>query len=127
MAKRQVIAGKGIPKHHHPFATAVKIGNMVFSAANGGQDPDTGIYPKSIEEQVRNAFQSVRNILEKAGGSPQDIATVKVYLRNRDDRKYVNPVCLEMFPDENDRPVRHTIAAALEGDVLIQVEFTAVL
>jgi 2-iminobutanoate/2-iminopropanoate deaminase len=127
MAKRQVIAGKGIPKHHHPFATAVKIGNMVFSAANGGQDPDTGIYPKLIEEQVRNAFQSVRNILEKAGGSPQDIATVKVYLRNRDDRKYVNPVWLEMFPDENDRPVRHTIAAALEGDVLIQVEFTAVL
>ncbi|MDB5406672.1 MAG: RidA family protein [Rhodospirillales bacterium] len=127
MPKREVIAGKGIPKHHHPFATAVKMGNMVFSGANGGQDPDTGIYPKSIEEQVRNAFQSVRNILAKAGGSPDDIATMKVYLRNRDDRKYVNPVWLEMFPDENDRPVRHTIAAPLEGDVMIQLEFTAVL
>jgi 2-iminobutanoate/2-iminopropanoate deaminase len=127
MPKREVIAGPGIPKHHHPFATAVKMGNMVFSSAIGGQDPDTDVYPKSIEEQVRNAFQNVRNILEKAGGSPKNIATMKVYLRNRDDRKYVNPVWVEMFPDENDRPVRHTVAAALEGDTLIQLEFTAVL
>jgi 2-iminobutanoate/2-iminopropanoate deaminase len=127
MPKRQVIAGPGIPKHRNPIAAAVKIGNMVYSAANGGMDPDTGIYPKSIEGQVRNAFQSVRNILAQAGGSPGDIATMTVYLRNRDDRKHVNPVWLEMFPDENDRPVRHTVAAALEGDVLIQLEFTAVL
>lgn len=127
MAKREVIAGPGIPRHQNPIAAAVKIGNMVFSAANGGQDPDSGIYPKTIEEQVRNAFQSVRNILAKAGGSPQDIATMKVYLRNREDRKYVNPVWVAMFPDANDRPVRHTVAAPLEGDVLIQVEFTAVL
>ncbi len=127
MAKREPISGPGIPKHNQPFPTAVKIGNMVYSSAIGGPDPETGKYPEGIEEQVRNAFQAVRRIMELAGGSPANIAKMDVFLRDRDDRKHVNPHWLEMFPDENDRPVRHTIAAPLEGPVRIQLEFVALL
>ena len=40
MAVRQCISGPDIPEHVNPFPAGVKIGNMVFSAAIGGDDPD---------------------------------------------------------------------------------------
>ena len=65
--------------------------------------------------------------MREAGGSPADIGKVTVYLADRDDRKLVNPYWLEMFPDEDDRPVRHTSATSLPAGRFIQIEFIAVL
>jgi enamine deaminase RidA (YjgF/YER057c/UK114 family) len=127
MAKRQIIQGPGIPAHRNPIPPAIRIGNMVYSSVITGQDPETGAYPDAIEAQIRNAFRTVRTIMERAGGSPADIAKIGVYLRDREDRKYLNPAWLEMFPDENDRPARHTIATQLDGPSKVQLEFTAVL
>ena len=36
MPKREIIRGPMIPEHDQPFPPAVRIGNMVFSAAVGG-------------------------------------------------------------------------------------------
>ena len=127
MAKREIIKGPNIPEHGQPFPTAVKVGNMVFSSAVGGDDPDTHELPDDIESQVRNCFQTIRNIMEKAGGSPADIGKMTVLVRNRDDRKFVNPEWVKMFPDENDRPVRHTVVHDIAPGRLIQIEFIAVI
>lgn len=127
MAKREVISGPDIPEHGQPFPTAVKIGNMVFSSAVGGDDPETHEMPEDKEQQVKNAFQNVRNIMARAGGSPADIAKVTVFLRDRADRALVNPEWVAMFPDEDDRPVRHTVPADIAPGRYIQLEFIAVL
>jgi enamine deaminase RidA (YjgF/YER057c/UK114 family) len=100
---------------------------MVFSSNVGGDDPNTHETPKDLEAQVKNAFDNVRRIMERAGGSTSDIAKVTVYVKNRDDRVIVNKHWTAMFPDENDRPVRHTVATELGGGRLIQLEFIAVL
>ena len=42
MPKREVLRGPNIPEHAQPFPPAVKIGNMVYSAAVGGDDPSMG-------------------------------------------------------------------------------------
>jgi 2-iminobutanoate/2-iminopropanoate deaminase len=127
MAKRQVISGPEIHQHPQPFPTAVRVGNMVYTAAVGGEHPTTHDMPSDIEEQIKNAFQNVANILKRAGGSMDDVAMVHVTLRNRDDRKHLNEVWIATFPDENDRPVRHTVAEDLPGKRLIALEVTAVL
>jgi 2-iminobutanoate/2-iminopropanoate deaminase len=127
MAKRQVISGPEIPRHPQPFPTAVRVGNMVYTAAVGGDDPNTHEVPEGIEAQIKNAFQNVRNILKRAGGSLDDVALVHVTLRNRDDRKYLNVEWIAAFPDENDRPVRHTVADDLPGKRLVTLEVIAVL
>ena len=127
MAKREIIEGPDIPEHSQPFPTAVKVGNMVFSSAVGGEDPDTHEMPDDIETQVKNTFQTIRNIMARAGGTVDDIGKVSVLLRNRDDRKYVNPEWIKMFPDEKDRPVRHTSIHDLAPGRLIQIEFFAVI
>ena len=127
MAKRENIAGPNIPEHNQPFPTAVKVGNTVFSSAIPGNDPETHEMPDDVETQVKNVFQTIRNIMEQAGGSPEDIGKVTVFLRDRDNRKYVNPHWLEMFPDENSRPVRHTVPAELPPSYHIQIDFIAVI
>ncbi len=127
MASRQRIAGPDIPEHVNPFPAAVKIGNMVFSAATGGDDPETHELPEDEESQIANAFRTVRNIMRRAGGSPADIAKVTVYVNDRSIRPKVNPHWLEMFPDEDDRPVRHMVPADMPPGRHIQLEFIAVL
>lgn len=127
MTVRQRIKGPDIPEHSQPFPAAVKIKNIVFSSAIGGDDPETHELPADRSAQIANAFRNVRNVIAAAGGSPANIGKVTIYVADREDRKLVNPHWLEMFPDEDDRPVRHTSAAALPPGRFIQIEFIAVL
>lgn len=127
MTLRQRISGPDIPEHVNPFPPAVKIGNLLFSAATGGDDPATGKLPRDEDSQIANAFRNMRSILRRAGGSPAHVARVTVYVRDRSIRPRVNPHWLEMFPDENDRPVRHMMPADMPPGRHIQLEFIAVL
>ena len=128
MAKRQRIKGKGITEHPQPFPAAVKIGNMVFTAGISGDHPETHKVPDGIDEQCKNAFRNMRVIIETAGGSIGDIAKVTIWLKDRSTRDAVNKVWLEMFPNEDDRPVRHTLANPdLAANRMIQMEFIAVI
>jgi len=127
MVTRTNIAADNIPVHGQPFPTAVRVGNMLFSSAVGGENPETGAMPVDIETQVANCFQTIRNIMAAAGGSPDTIGKATVFLRDRDDRAHVNPEWERMFPDENSRPVRHTVVLDLPPGRLVQIEFIAVL
>ncbi len=127
MAKRQIIAGADIPTHAQPFPTAVRLGNMIFSSAVGGHDPKTQEVPEGKEAQIAQAFANMRTIVEAGGGTTGDIGKVVVYLRDRKDRDIVNVEWIKMFPEEGDRPVRHTVGADLSGKRVIQLEFIAVV
>lgn len=127
MAKRQSLDGPGLPRHSNPIPAAVKIGNMVFSSPIGGQDPDTGTSHTEPEKQVEQAFLNMRRIIEAAGGTTDDIARVTVYLKDLQYRELVNKEWLKMFPDEHNRPARHSIKADLPGTAVLQLEMIAVL
>jgi enamine deaminase RidA (YjgF/YER057c/UK114 family) len=124
---RQRIKAPNIPEHKNPFPAAVRIDNVLFSSAIGGEDPETHTLPPDKSTQIKNAFQNIRNILAAAGASPANIGKVTIYVADRADRELVNPHWLEMFPDEDDRPVRHTAATSLPPGRHIQIEFIAVL
>jgi enamine deaminase RidA (YjgF/YER057c/UK114 family) len=126
MAKRKVLK-EGLPQHRHPIPTAVKIGQMVFSSAIAGQDPETGSTPPEPERQVQLAFENVRRVVKAAGGTTDDIAKMTVFLKDMKYREYVNQEWLKMFPDEDNRPVRHAIKADLPGENVVQLEIIAVL
>ncbi len=127
MPIRQRIKAPNIPEHVNPFPAAVRVQNLLFSSAIGGEDPDTHALPADKEAQIENAFRTVRNILAEAGGSPANIGKVTLFVADRDDRKLINPYWVEMFPDEDDRPVRHTSQVDMPGGRFIQIEFIAVL
>lgn len=127
MSRRQALRGSGLPEHPQPFPPAVKLGGMVFTSALGGYDPDSGLLPDGVEDQVRNAFAHLATAMRLAGGSLDDVAKVTVYLSDRDDRAAINPEWLRLFPSEDDRPVRHSVVKALPGGMRIQIEAIGVL
>lgn len=126
MAKRQVLHVKG-SSHQNPIPTAVKIGNMVYTSAIIGSDPETGEIPVRVEEEVANLFYYIREIMELAGGTTDDIAHLSVSVTDREYKKLVNVEWLNMFPNEDDRPARHTTVKDLREGLRVQIEMTAVL
>ncbi|WP_019395287.1 RidA family protein [Priestia filamentosa] len=126
MAKRQVLHVKG-SNHQNPIPTAVKIGNMVYTSAIIGSDPETGQMPESVEKEVANLFHYMREIMELAGGTTDDIAHLSVSLTDRGYKKMVNVEWLKMFPKEDDRPARHSTVQKLRDGLRVQIEMTAVL
>jgi 2-iminobutanoate/2-iminopropanoate deaminase len=127
VSHRQAIKGGGIPEHPQPFPAAVRVGNMVFTSALGGQDALTGDLPDSVADQAANALNHLKTALQIVGGSLGDVAKVSLYLTDRADREQVNPVWVACFPDPEDRPVRHTTVGPLPGGMRVQVEAVAVL
>lgn len=127
MSKRRSLEAADIPRHRNPIPAATVIGNLVFTSAIGGEDPESRELPDSREAQIANTFKAMRAIMREAGGSVDDIGKVSVYLADKADRDLVNPHWLQMFPDEKSRPARHTITQDLPPGRYIQVEFVAVL
>ena len=126
MTKRQVIQING-SAHENPIPTAVKIGNMVYTSALMGTDPSSGQMPETVEEEVAQLFTYILEIMEKAGGSSENIAHLSVSVTNRSYKEIVNKEWLKLFPDPDNRPARHTTVHSLKTGVHVQVEMVAVL
>jgi enamine deaminase RidA (YjgF/YER057c/UK114 family) len=126
MAKRRSLHIKGM-EHGAPIPNGVVIGNLVFSSAISGKDAKTGVLSDDPDEQAEAMFRNLQLFMESAGGTADDIAHVKVYLKDEKYRDHVNGPWLKMFPDEHDRPARHALKVDLRGKALFQIEIIAVL
>ena len=112
--------------HNAPIPMAARVGNIIMTSGVMGADPDTGKVPTALEEQAKNCFRNLENVLTKAGASKDDVVRITVFIRSNENRQLVNPPWLEMFPDENTRPARHqTVVETLNFD--IQIEAMAVV
>jgi enamine deaminase RidA (YjgF/YER057c/UK114 family) len=114
-------------KHGNPIPAASRIGEIVMTGVISAKDAQTGQLPETLEAQCAAMFRNVRDIIEAAGGKPEHIIKMTVWLRNLSDRKALNEEWLKMFPDAASRPARHALLHQGEGDSLIACDFTAVL
>ena len=126
MAKRKSIHVKGM-EHGAPIPNGTVLDNMIFSSAISGKDAKTGVLSPDPDEQAEAMFRNLRLFLEAAGGSPDNVGYMKVYLKEEKYRDAVNKAWLKMYPDEHDRPARHATTVELRGNNLFQVEVIAVL
>jgi 2-iminobutanoate/2-iminopropanoate deaminase len=124
--KRRVLGVPGI-EHQAPIPQAVEIGGLVFSSAIFGEDPETGELPPDPARQAELVFRHVRTLLEQAGSGPEAVAKMTIYVADDAYREAVNREWLKMFPDEHDRPARHTVRADLRRGMLVQCELVAVV
>lgn len=130
MAKRRRIAHvKGGRLHANPIPEVVRVGNVIYSSAVSGVDPTTMTAPDDLEAQVRLCFRHMRELLESVDASLDDVVKLEVSMTDSspEKRAVLNKVWLETFPDEDDRPARHTSQGPLSNNYLIQLEFVAVV
>jgi 2-iminobutanoate/2-iminopropanoate deaminase len=125
MSKRKSINIGGF-KHTNPIPNASRIGDIVMSGVIIGVDPSTGKLPADLKQQCANMFGHVRNIVEAAGCSVDDIIKMTIWLKDPADRAILNEEWTKMFPDVDSRPARHALPHMGGGEMLILCDVTAV-
>jgi 2-iminobutanoate/2-iminopropanoate deaminase len=127
MEKRRSIEVVGA-RHTNPIPSASRRGPFVVSGAISGADPATGQVPADLDAQCRQMFANVRRVIETAGGSPDDIVKMTVWITDRALRPVLNKYWVEMFPDPHSRPARHTVTSTdFTPPMQIQCDLMAVL
>ncbi|WP_284978709.1 RidA family protein [Arthrobacter sp. fls2-241-R2A-200] len=80
----QTINPESLPKPSG-FAHGILAGNTVFLGGQTALDKNMNIVPGGIVEQFTQAFTNVLTTLREAGGRPEDLVNVTIYLTDVDD------------------------------------------
>ncbi len=67
------------------YAHGMRAGDTVYLGGQTALDKNMQIVPGGIVEQFKQAFGNVLTTLEEAGGKPEDLVTVTIYLTDVDD------------------------------------------
>jgi len=127
MEKRRSIDVAGA-RHQNPIPSASRIGPFVMSGAISGADSATGKVSEDLDAQCAAMFANVRRVVETAGGTPDDIIKMTVWITDRALRPTLNKYWVEMFPDPDSRPARHTVTSGdFAPPMQIQCDLTAVI
>jgi 2-iminobutanoate/2-iminopropanoate deaminase len=95
-------------EHVHPIPNGCRLGPFLMSGGIYGKDPQTGQLAPDIASQSELMFANIRRILEAGGATPEDVIKMTVWIKDKNDRVYLNKEWLVMFPDAHSRPTRHT-------------------
>lgn len=95
-------------EHVHPIPNGCRLGPFLMSGGIYGKDPSTGQLAPDIAGQCRLMFANIQRVLEAGGASPEDVIKMTVWIKDKNDREYLNKEWLAMFPDPHSRPTRHT-------------------
>jgi 2-iminobutanoate/2-iminopropanoate deaminase len=111
------------------YSQAVRVGSMVFVAAQTGRDPGTGKLLEGLDAQTRQMLANVEAILNAAGCTPADIVRTTLLLADIKDFKAVDVIYAAWLPGlgVTPLPARTAFAAlALPAGALVMMEVTAI-
>ena len=109
-----------------PYSQAIVTGNMVFASGQIPVNPATGENPEGVEAQANQVFTNVKNLLEAAGTSINNVVKTSVFIQNMDDFATINEIYAKYFTEPY--PARSCVEVAkLPKGVLLEVEAIAEL
>ncbi len=82
-----------------PFSGAVRVGNTVYLSGTLGLNPGQQV-PETVEEEARNVLTNIRNMLEAAGLTMDDLVQVQVFSSDVADYDAFNRVYRTFFTTE---------------------------
>jgi len=123
MAK-EVVTVPNKPKPSLPYSPAIKAGDYIFVSGQVGSVDDKGREIKGIEAQTRRCLENMKQVLEAAGSSLNDVVKVTIFLVNVGDFAKMNEVYQSYFP--KDYPARSTaITGLVRPAMLVEMECIA--
>jgi aminoacrylate peracid reductase len=117
----QPIVPKGSPPPLAPYSPGAKAGNVVYVSGTLaiGKDGKT-VGAGDVKAQTRFVLESIKSVLEAAGGSLKDVAFNHIFLSDLKDYAAMNEVYREYFP--KDPPARYCIRADLvKPEFLVEI------
>lgn len=108
-----------------PYSQAIEVNGMVYCSGQIPLNPETGEVPEGIEAQAEQALTNVKNLLEAAGTSINNVVKTTVFMADMGDFVTVNGIYAKYFSEPY--PARSAVAVkTLPKNVLIEVEVIAV-
>ena len=110
-----------------PYVQAVRVGDIIYTAGQGGVDPSTGkLVDGGVESQARRTMHNLAYVLEAAGSSFENVIKTTIFLRYIRDFDTVNEVYASFF--EGSPPARSTVAvSALPMAAKVEIEMVALV
>jgi aminoacrylate peracid reductase len=121
----QPIVPQGSPPPLAPYSPGAKAGNVVYVSGTLaiGKDGKT-VGAGDAKAQTRFILDSIKSVLEAAGGSLKDVAFNHIFLKDLKDYAAMNEVYREYFP--KDPPARYCIRADLvKPEFLVEIASVA--
>ncbi len=125
MTRRQCYEIPGVDHGGAPIPMAARVGSNFQSSGIMGKDPATNTLPEDGVKQVEFVFANTKALLDVAGVALDQLVYVDVWLADNDLRGEVNRHWKGWFPNEHDRPARHTVVKDLPGGMLVQLRVQA--
>jgi 2-iminobutanoate/2-iminopropanoate deaminase len=122
---KKVISTDKAPAAIGPYSQAIDTGVFIYTSGQIPVDPSSGLVVQGgIEEQTKQVFENLRNVLEAAGSGLDQIVKTTVFLKDMGDFAKVNEIYATYFTTPY--PARSCVeVAALPKGVMIEVEAVA--
>ena len=126
-SEKQLFNSEKGPKAIGPYTPAVKAGGLVFISGQLGIVPETGaIIEGGVEAETRQALTNLKNLLEAAGASLEQVTKATVFLRDINDFQKMNGIYGEFF--HTNPPARSAFqVGALPKAAAVEIEAIAVV
>jgi 2-iminobutanoate/2-iminopropanoate deaminase len=127
------VVTEGAPTPLTTFSQGVRKGAILSVSGQGPQDPASGAYlfPGDLTSQTHRTLDNVRAVLEAAGGSFEDVLSLRVFLTKRSDFAEMNAAYaayLEANVPSGVYPTRTTVFVDLPNEaMLVEIDALAVL
>ncbi len=106
------------------YSRAVVVDGWIFVAGTTGYDYATMTMPDSIEDQCRNALDTIAGALAQAGATLDDVVRVRYIVPDPAEWPRCWPITSEVFARA--RPAATMFSAALQvPEMKIEIEVTA--
>lgn len=122
---KKVISTDKAPAAIGPYSQAIEVDGMVYTSGVIPINPETGeLVGGSADKQAEQALGNLKNLLEAAGTSMDNVVKTVVFIKNMEDFGSINEVYGKYFPEPY--PARSCVEVArLPKDVAIEIEAVA--
>ena len=104
-----------------PYSQAVIAGNLMFTSGQIPIVPETGELAVGLEAQAHQVFKNIKNLIEAAGSSIDNVVKTTVFIKDMNDFAKINEIYAQYFTEPY--PARSCVEVArLPKDVALEVE-----
>ena len=82
-----------------PYSNAVLVGNTLYLAGSIGIDPETGVSPPEIQDEVKIVMDGMKTRLEMVGMTMDDLVSVQIFCPDLSLYEEFNAVYRTYFTD----------------------------
>lgn len=122
--ERFMVPGEPEPFSH--YCHVVRAGTHIYLSGAVGIAAD-GSIPTTTAEQFKLALHSIDNCLRHAGGLPEHIVKVNVYMTRIAERALINPLRQAYFGLHRPASTLVEVSALVDARLSVEIEAVAVL